>query len=245
MDKLILLAFVVYLASCGSFAKGTEAKDPKCTMLNVADRKKCHEDEDVTLEQCIDKGCCWQPNNQSAWCFHPMNETPSKCIKEKEVCGDFFTSYGTCCDGLVCEGRPTSTCRKPRKSRSLLETPSKCAIEGEWCGGFSDRVSCCNGFKCHHRVVDHPLPSGRCRKERSRLVESSKNWKLALTMTPALLICLCLMDTENKFLIQNNKIYKRNGGINVATVKKFSICYSSFLPQQFIQHFHSIFWWQN
>ena len=42
-------------------------------MVNVADRKKCHEDEDVTIEQCKEKGCCWQPNNQSAWCFHPMN----------------------------------------------------------------------------------------------------------------------------------------------------------------------------
>ena len=71
------------------------------------------------------------------------------------------------------------------------------------------------------------------------------DWRLALTLTPALLTCICLMDTENKFLIQNNKIYKRNGGINVATVKKFSICYSSFLPQQFIQHFHSTFWWPN
>ena len=42
-------------------------------MINIADRQSCHQDEDVTKEKCKAKGCCWQPNTDSAWCFHPMN----------------------------------------------------------------------------------------------------------------------------------------------------------------------------
>ena len=42
-------------------------------MVKVVDRQKCTQDEDITMEKCKEKGCCWQPNTESAWCFYPLN----------------------------------------------------------------------------------------------------------------------------------------------------------------------------
>merc|ERR1712060_317995 len=91
-------------------------------------------------------------------------------------------SYGTCCDGLVCEGLVflVSYCEKPRKSRSLLETPSKCAKEGEYCGEYpSKNISCCDGFTCPTR------PSGKCRKQRKSNWWNHQKLKIALELGPS------------------------------------------------------------
>ena len=46
--------------------------DQQCR-VKVADRQKCDQDEAITKEKCKEKGCCWQPNTDSAWCFYPLN----------------------------------------------------------------------------------------------------------------------------------------------------------------------------